>query len=159
MKKISGQCEKNFNTVYSASKGNYRKLSCLWEHSTQETSPPWVNEQGNYRICLWITLIGGSAGRAGCRAVFPNEKREFSAGCTEDRRADRRAAEKGSPLACHFPQPSWMCSLPSRLNVQPTGPSCSAAHQPAKNSCFAFGNTTLQPARPADPPFSVILCL
>jgi len=29
-----------------------------------------------------ITLIGGPAGRAGWMAVFPNEKRELSAGCT-----------------------------------------------------------------------------
>jgi len=35
-----GQGEKNFNTVYSSSKGNYRKVSCLGEHNTQETSPP-----------------------------------------------------------------------------------------------------------------------
>jgi len=63
-----------------------------------------------------------------------------------------RAAEKGSPLACPF--------------AQPTGPSCSAAchppfyatHQPGKKSCFSFGNTTLQPASawPASPPFCVI---
>ena len=50
---FSGQCDKNFNTVYSASKGNYRKVSCQREHTTQGTSPPWVNKQGNYRICLW----------------------------------------------------------------------------------------------------------
>jgi len=37
---------KNFNTVYSASKDDYRKVSCLGEHNTQETSPPWVNKQG-----------------------------------------------------------------------------------------------------------------
>jgi len=43
---------------------------------------------------FWITLIGGPAG---WRAVFPNEKHEFSAGCTEDRRAGRKAAEKGGP--------------------------------------------------------------
>jgi len=34
------------------SKGNYRKFCCLREHKTQETSPLWVNKQGNYRICL-----------------------------------------------------------------------------------------------------------
>jgi len=28
--------------------------------------------------------------------------------------------------------------------------------QPAENSCFSIGNTALQPARPAGPPFSVI---
>jgi len=32
--------------------------------------------------------------------------------------------------------------------------------QPAENSCFSIGNTALQPARPAGPPFSVIrICL
>jgi len=35
-----------------------------------------------------------------CRAVFPNEKCEFSAGCTEDRRAGRRAAQKDVPAGC-----------------------------------------------------------
>ena len=34
------------------SKSNYRKISCLGEHNTQGTSTPWVNKQGNYRICL-----------------------------------------------------------------------------------------------------------
>jgi len=96
--------------------------------------------------------------------VFPNEKREFSAGCTEDRRAGRRATVKGgagcrkeqAALALPFPQPSLLCSPPARLSVQPTGPSCSAAcrpallcgKQPAENSSFSFGNTALQPARP-----------
>jgi len=31
---------------------NYRQVSCLGEHSTQGTSTPWVEKQGNYRICL-----------------------------------------------------------------------------------------------------------
>jgi len=34
------------------SKSNYRKVSCLGEHNTQGTSTPYVNNQGNYRICL-----------------------------------------------------------------------------------------------------------
>jgi len=34
------------------SKGNYRKFSCLGEHNTQGTSPPWFNKQGNYRFGL-----------------------------------------------------------------------------------------------------------
>jgi len=34
------------------SKSNYHKISCLGEHSTQGTPTPWVNKQGNYRICL-----------------------------------------------------------------------------------------------------------
>ena len=46
---FSGQGEKYFN---SASKGNYRKVSCLGEHNTQGASLPWINKQGNYRICL-----------------------------------------------------------------------------------------------------------
>jgi len=41
-----GQGEKKFNTLYPSSNGNYRKVSCLGEHNTQETSPPWVNKQG-----------------------------------------------------------------------------------------------------------------
>jgi len=48
---FQGKCAKIVNTVYSAVKGNYRKVSCLGEHNTQETSPPWVNKQGNYRVC------------------------------------------------------------------------------------------------------------
>jgi len=63
--------------------------------------------------------------------VFPNEKRELSAGCTEDR-TGRRAALKGGPVGCEkgstparpFLQTSLLCIPP---NVQPTGPSCSAA--------------------------------
>jgi len=38
--------------VYSVSKGNHRKVSCLGEINAQGTSPPLVNKQGNYRICL-----------------------------------------------------------------------------------------------------------
>jgi len=56
---FSGQGEKmfnTFNTVYSASKGNCRKVSCLEEHNTQGASHPWVNKQGNYRIFLWRHL-------------------------------------------------------------------------------------------------------
>jgi len=37
---FSGQGEKIFNAVYSASKGNYGKVSFLGEHNTQRTSPP-----------------------------------------------------------------------------------------------------------------------
>jgi len=43
---FQGKVKKSFNTVYSSSKDNYRKVSCLGEHNTQETSPPWVNKQG-----------------------------------------------------------------------------------------------------------------
>jgi len=53
-----------FDTCYSSSlhhrshvhicinKINYRQVSRLGEHSTQGTSTPWVEKQGNYRICL-----------------------------------------------------------------------------------------------------------
>jgi len=64
-----------------------------------------------------MALNGGPAGRAGWRAVFPIEKHEFSAGCTEGRaktdgagelhiragpynRVNRRAALKGGPAVC-----------------------------------------------------------
>jgi len=73
--------------------------------------------------------------------VFPNEKRELSAGCTEDTVGGRaggllkragQAAEKGSPPARPFPLSSLMCSLLARLNnVQPSGPTCSAVCRPA----------------------------
>jgi len=39
-------------TYICISKGNYRRVSCLGEHNTQGTLPPWVNKQGNYTICL-----------------------------------------------------------------------------------------------------------
>jgi len=42
-----------------------------------------------------------------------------------------RSAEKGSPPARPFPQPSLMWSPPDRLNVQPTCPSFGAACRPA----------------------------
>jgi len=131
-------------------------------------------------MCFGITLIGGPAGRADWRAVFPDENRKFSAGwrkwssqpknfwgakvydfrritlfcfekrlykqkmtlfsknlgghgpfggdpagCTKGRsggmrKRTGRAAVKGSPLARPSPQ--------SSMNVQPTGPPCSAAY-------------------------------
>ena len=70
---------------------------------------------------------------------------------------DGRAAEKGNPLARPFQQPSLMCSPLAHPAVQPTGPPFCAVRQSAENSCFSFGNTALQSARPAGPPFSVIL--
>jgi len=36
---FSGKGETIFNTVYSASKSNFRKVSCQAEHNTQGTSP------------------------------------------------------------------------------------------------------------------------
>jgi len=58
------------------------------------------------------------------------------AGCTKGlsgglRKRTGRPAERGSPPASPFLQPSLMCSPPARFNVQPTGPSCSAACRPA----------------------------
>jgi len=53
-----------------------------------------------------ITLIGGPPGREGWRAVFPNEKCELSAGCTEDRSAYRRAAQNGCLAGCRKGEPS-----------------------------------------------------
>jgi len=45
------------------------------------------------------------------RTVFPNEKRELSAGCTEDRRA-----------GCRNRQPSGLPFSAVQLNVQLAGP-------------------------------------
>jgi len=97
--------------------------------------------------------------------VFPNEKRELSAGCTEGRacrlhkKVFQRAAEKGgtgcrkgqasSPsfsAAQLTVQPALMCSPLARPIVQPAGTPFSAARQPVENSCFSFGNTALQPS-------------
>ena len=87
-------------------------------------------------------MEGRRAGRAG-GPCFQMEKVNFRraggllhtrqkggpAGCTK--KAVRRAAEKGSPPARPYPQPSLICSPPDRLNVQPTCPSCGAACRPA----------------------------
>ena len=83
-------------------------------------------------------------GRAGWRAVFPNEKRELSAGCTEGRagglhkKAVRqaaakagRAAEKGSPSAALFRSPAYC-----------------VAHQPAL-MCRPLARPVVQLCRPA----------
>jgi len=89
-----------------------------------------------------ITLIGRPAGRAGWKVVFPNEKRELSAGWQAAQKIEgwagglqkrtEQAAQKGSPLARPFPLSSLMCNSPTRLNnVQPTGPSCGAVCRPA----------------------------
>jgi len=78
------------------------------------------------------------------------------------KKAVRRAAEKGG-ADCRKGQPSGPSFSAAQLNVQtalmysplahpvvqPAGPSFCAARQPAENSCFLFGNTALQPARPS----------
>jgi len=49
------------------------------------------------------------------------------------------------------------CKLPILPDIQPANRIViNSGRQPAENSCFSFGNTALQPARPAGPPFSVI---
>jgi len=56
------------------------------------------------------------------RAVFSNEKHEFSAGCTEDKRAGRRAAQKGrlhKKAVCNKGHPSSLPVSAAQLNVQP----------------------------------------
>ena len=105
---------------------------------------------------LWnydrITLIGGPAVRAGWRAVFPNEKCELSAGCTDDRRAGRRPALKGGgPAGCGKgrggPQkraalrPASVCSPLARPSVQLASP----------RKIHVFHLET-RPSSPPDPP-------
>jgi len=91
------------------------------------------------------------------------------AGCTKRRsgglrKRAGRAAEKCSPPARPFPQPSLLCSPQTALMCSPLArpvvqlaglPFC-AARQPVENSCFSFGITASQSARPAGAPFSVI---
>jgi len=116
--------------------------------------------------------------------LFPNGKGEFSAGwpaaahktevrtgglhkkggpsgCGKGRGGlQKKAALQPvlflSPASCAARQTALMCSPLAHPLVQPAGPPCCAARQPAENSCFSFGNTALQPARPAGPTFSVI---
>jgi len=78
--------------------------------------------------------------------VFPNEKRELSAGW--------RAAQKGGPAGCGkgrgglqkrvARRPALICSPLAHPVVQPAGPPFCAARQSAENSCFSFGNTALR---------------
>jgi len=66
-----------------------------------------------------ITLTGRPVGRAGWRAVFPNEKCELSAGCTEDRKAGQQAAQKGcGQVGCRKGQPSGPPFSTAELTVQ-----------------------------------------
>jgi len=82
--------------------------------------------------------------------VFPNEKRELSVGCTENRRVGRWAAEKGGPAEKGGLE---MCRTLACPVVQPASPPFCAARQPVENSCVSFGNMALQPTGPL---FSVI---
>ena len=110
-----------------------------------------------------ITLNGGPAGRAGWRAVLPNEKHELSAGW--------RAAQSG-PAGCttglasglHIKlrcgkgrfqgmpfsaaRPDLFRSPPHRFFVQPA--LLSSSVQPADSSHFSFGKMALHPARPSN---------
>jgi len=68
--------------------------------------------------------------RAGWRDVFTNEKREFSEGRTEDRRAGRRAVKRAGPRAAEKrgagsrkKQLSGPPFSAAKFNVQPVGPS------------------------------------
>jgi len=108
-------------------------------------------ERGGYlkKYCCQnrLTLIGGPAG---WRAVFPNEKREFLAGCTED---ERGAAQKGGPAGCEKGQAGGLQkgspALSLIVNAQPAGPP----------SCAARGNFMFfiwKHGPPAGPP---ALCL
>jgi len=70
-------------------------------------------------------------GRAGWKAMFPSEKRELSAGCTEDKtegragglhkKAVRRAAKKCG-AGCRKGQPSGPPFSAAQFNVHPAGP-------------------------------------
>jgi len=71
------------------------------------------------------------------------------------KKAVKRAAEKGGEAAENGGPEGCSAYWAARLNVQPTGPSCSAACRPALLcssppggkfiSLFSFGNTALQP--------------
>jgi len=80
-----------------------------------------------------MTLIGGPAGRAGWRTVFPNEKRELLAGYTEDRRGactKRQSSGLRKRAGCRKGQPSGPTFSADQLTVKPIGPSCCAACRP-----------------------------
>jgi len=62
------------------------------------------------------------------------------------KKAVRQVAEKGR-AGCRKGQPSSPPFFVGQLNVQSAGPHLCAARQPTENSCFSFGNMTLQPAR------------
>ena len=128
----------------------------------------WLKTNGcNLVTFLRITVIGGLAGRAEWRAGFPNEKRELLAGCTEDRRAGRRAALKGGPAGCGkgraakksslpvrpFPQTSSLCPPPACLMCSPLAcPVVQHALLCSSSACRKFNFFIWQhgpPARPA----------
>jgi len=61
--------------------------------------------------------------------VFPNEKCELLAGCTEERRAGRRAAQKGSAVGCEKGRDGlqkrvdlWTAFSAAQFDVQPASP-------------------------------------
>jgi len=111
-------------------------------------------------------------GWPGWRAVFPNEKREHSTGCTEDRRAGctkggsagcgkglgrlqkKRAALRPtlfcSPAYCAVYQPTLMCRPLAHPVVQLARPSVQLA---GSQKIHVFHLATW----PSSPPFSVIL--
>ena len=90
--------------------------------------------------------------------MFPNEKREFSAGrCTAQKGGLRKragwAAQRDSPLAHPFPQPSLMCSPLACPIVQHASPPFCALASPRKIHVFTLATW------PSSPLFSVIHCL
>jgi len=83
------------------------------------------------RTQLRITLIGGPAGRAGWRAVFPNERREFRraaletegrAGGLHKNAVQRAFPQPTGPPLCAANRPILLCSLPPRPSVQFASP-------------------------------------
>ena len=128
-----------------------KKLQNSWTSLTGLWGAGWDIRGDNTNWGTWGRGAGGLEGRV---SKWKTWTVGGLAGCTEDRRAGRRAAQKGGAAGCGKGRSSLMCSPPVPVNVQPTGQSCS---DPADNSCFSFGNTALQPARPAGPPFRVIL--
>jgi len=90
--------------------------------------------------------------------MFPNEKHEFFAGRQVAHRAGQWqwAPHQGRLAGCTLSWSAKKSGLECCLFFvgQPT---LLFSVQSAKNSHFSFGNTTLQPGRPAGPPVSVIL--
>ena len=114
----------------------------------------FTTESSNSLVALFmqikrITLNVGPAGRAGWRAVLPNEKYEGQ--WDAHRRAGglhiKLGCEKGRLEGCPFLQPALLCSPPTRPSVF-----CAARR---KLTFFIWKHGP--PARPAHrPPISVI---